>query len=399
MPPAGAQEKTRTSFRILGALSLCHLLNDMMQSLLPAIYPMLKLSLGLSFGQIGLITLVNQVTASLLQPIVGHYNDRRSYPYALSAGMAFSFAGMLLLAMEGSFRGVVAAAALIGIGSAIFHPESSRIARLASGGRHGFAQSFFQVGGNAGSSLGPLLVALFVLSRGQKSIAWFSLAGIVGMLLLWRVGKWFQRSPSAASVAHHDAARRVPLSRRTVTALAMLMMLIFSKYVYLVSFGSYYTFYLITRFQVTMRSAQIHLFLFLAAVTAGTIIGGPVGDRFGRRRVILWSILGVLPFTVALPHATLFWTRILSMVIGLILASAFSAIVVYAQELVPGRVGMISGFFFGVAFGVAGIGAAVLGKAADAAGIVAVYRFCAYLPAIGVLGLFLPTIGEDRAAA
>jgi FSR family fosmidomycin resistance protein-like MFS transporter len=399
MPPAGAPADTRTSFRILGALSLCHLLNDMMQSLLPAIYPMLKLSLGLSFGQIGLITLTNQVTASLLQPMVGHYNDRRSYPYALAFGMAFSFAGMLLLAFEGSYAGVIAAAALVGIGSAVFHPESSRMARLASGGRHGFAQSFFQVGGNAGSSLGPLLVAFFVLQRGQRSIAWFSLAALAGMAFLWRVGDWFRQNPAAASAAHRDVARRVPLSRRTVVALLMLMMLIFSKYVYLASLGSYYTFYLITRFNVSIRSAQIHLFLFLAAVTAGTLIGGPVGDRFGRRRVILWSILGVLPFTLALPYASLFWTRILSIVIGVILASAFSAIVVYAQELVPGRVGMISGFFFGVAFGVAGIGAAVLGKAADAVGIVAVYKFCAYLPAIGVLGLFLPGIGEDRAAS
>jgi FSR family fosmidomycin resistance protein-like MFS transporter len=399
MPPAGARADARTSFRILGALSLCHLLNDMMQSLLPAIYPMLKLSLGLSFGQIGLITLTNQVTASLLQPMVGHYNDRRSYPYALSLGMAFSFAGMLLLAMEGSYRGVVMAAALVGIGSAVFHPESSRMARLASGGRHGFAQSFFQVGGNAGSSLGPLLVAFFVLQRGRISIAWFSLAALVGMALLWRVGDWFRQHRSAASVAHRDVARRVPLSRRTAIALAMLMMLIFSKYVYLASFSSYYTFYLITRFHLSIRSAQIHLFLFLAAVTAGTLIGGPVGDRFGRRRVILWSILGVLPFTLALPYASLVWTRILSIVIGLILASAFSAIVVYAQELVPGRVGMISGFFFGVAFGAAGIGAAVLGKVADAVGIVSVYQYCAYLPAIGVLGLFLPTIGEDRAAS
>jgi len=399
MPPAGATTSTRTSFRILGALSLCHLLNDMMQSLLPAIYPMLKLNLGLSFSQIGLITLTNQVTASLLQPIVGHYNDRRSYPYALSMGMAFSFAGMLLLAMESNYRGVVVAAALVGIGSAVFHPESSRMARLASGGRHGFAQSFFQVGGNAGSSLGPLLVAFFVLQHGQSSIAWFSIAALVGMALLWRVGDWFRQHPSAAAAAHREVPGRVHLSWRTMVALVMLMMLIFSKYVYLASLGSYYTFYLITRFHVSMRSAQVHLFLFLAAVTAGTLIGGPVGDRFGRRRVILWSILGVLPFTLVLPYATLFWTRILSIVIGVILASAFSAIVVYAQELVPGRVGMISGLFFGLAFGAAGIGAAVLGRMADAMGIVGVYKLCAYLPVIGVLGLFLPTIGEDRAVS
>jgi FSR family fosmidomycin resistance protein-like MFS transporter len=312
--------------------------------------------------------------------------------------MTFSFGGLLLLAFERSFQGVLVAAALVGIGSAVFHPESSRMARLASGGRHGFAQSFFQVGGNAGSSLGPLLVAFFVLQHGQISLAWFSIAALVGMAFLWRVGDWFRRHPAAATTARRETALRVPLSRRTLMALVILMLLIFSKYVYLVSLGSYYTFYLITRFQVSMKSAQVHLFLFLAAVAAGTIIGGPVGDRFGRRRVILWSILGVLPFTLALPYASLAWTRALSIVIGIILASAFSAIVVYAQELVPGRVGMISGLFFGLAFGAAGIGAAVLGKVADGIGIVNVYRLCAYLPAIGALGLFLPKLGEDRPA-
>src|SRR5436190_13412485 len=351
MPPAGVSSDTRTSFRILGALSFCHLLNDLMQSLLPAIYPMLKLNLGLSFSQIGLITLTNQVTASLLQPMVGHYNDRRSYPYALSVGMAFSFAGILLLAFEGSFRGVLAAAALVGFGSAVFHPESSRIARLASGGRHGFAQSFFQFGGNIGSSLGPLAVAYFVLPRGRLSIAWFSVIALGGIGCLWYVGAWYRHHVIANERSRKEVAASPVASRDVRIAMAILLALIFSKYVYLASFGSYYVFYLISRFGLSVRSAQLHLFLFLAAVAAGTIVGGPIGDRFGRRSVILGSILGVLPFTLVLPHANLAWTRILSVVIGFVLASAFSAIVVYAQELLPGRVGMVAGLFFGVAFG------------------------------------------------
>jgi FSR family fosmidomycin resistance protein-like MFS transporter len=381
---------TRTSLSILGTLSFCHLLNDMMQSLLPAIYPILKVTLGLTFGQIGLITLTNQVTASLLQPIVGHYTDRRPFPYSLSLGMAFTLIGMLLLSMQGTFHAVLVAAALVGLGSAVFHPESSRIARLASGGRHGFAQSLFQVGGNAGSSLGPLLAAFFVLPRGQASLAWFSLTALLGMLFLWRVGGWYRNNARPANPQPRPAGTGAASSRHTGTAIAILLMLIFSKYVYLSSLTSYYTFYLITRFHVSVQTAQLHLFLFLGAIAAGTMIGGPVGDRIGRRRVILWSILGVLPFTLALPYVTLFWTRLLSIVIGVILASAFSAIVVYAQELVPGRVGMISGLFFGVAFGVAGIGAAVLGKVADVAGIVTVYHICAFLPAIGVLAFWLP---------
>ena len=386
------------SARILASLSFCHLLNDLMQSLLPSIYPMLKQSFGLSFRQIGLITLVSQITASLLQPVIGTYTDRRPQPYSLAAGMSFTLVGMMLLGFGPSFAALLAAAALIGLGSAVFHPESSRIARLASGGRHGFAQAFFQVGGNIGSAVGPLLAAFLVLPYGRRSIAWFSLVALLGILFLWNVGTWYKRTglftPGSATVP----IERTALSRRQIrVALALLVGLIFSKYIYLASFGSYYTFYLISRFNLSVQSAQIHLFLFLGAVAAGTIFGGPIGDRFGRRRVILWSILGVLPFSLALPYVDLFWTRVLSIAIGLILASAFSAIIVYAQELVPGRVGTISGLFFGFAFGVAGVGAAALGELADRTSISTVYLVCSYLPAIGILGFWLPKI-ELRAS-
>ncbi|HUP39070.1 MAG TPA: MFS transporter, partial [Vicinamibacterales bacterium] len=358
-----------------------------------SIYPMLKQSFGLSFRQIGLITLVSQITASLLQPAIGVYTDRRPQPYSLAAGMSFTLIGMLLLGFGPTFAAVLVAAALIGLGSAVFHPESSRIARLASGGRHGFAQAFFQVGGNVGSAIGPLLAAFFVLPFGRPSIAWFSLLALLGILFLWNVGNWYKQTGVLNPAAGGGAGARAPLARReTQTALALLICLIFSKYIYLASFGSYYTFYLISRFNLSVRSAQIHLFLFLGAVAAGTIVGGPIGDRFGRRRVILWSILGVLPFSLALPYVDLFWTRALSIVIGLILASAFSAIIVYAQELVPGRVGTISGLFFGFAFGIAGVGAAVLGELADRTNISTVYLVCSYLPAIGILGFWLPKI-------
>jgi FSR family fosmidomycin resistance protein-like MFS transporter len=385
------------SARILASLSFCHLLNDMMQSLLPSIYPMLKQTFGLSFRQIGLVTLVSQITASLLQPAIGLYTDRRPQPYSLAVGMAFTLVGMMLLGFGPSFTAVLAAAALIGLGSAVFHPESSRIARLASGGRHGFAQAFFQVGGNAGSAAGPLLAAFLVLPYGQRSIAWFSLAALVGIFFLWNVGNWYKQTG-----VFNNAAGVVPVARTSLTkrqtrvALGLLLGLLFSKYIYLASFGTYYTFYLINRFNLSVRGAQIHLFLFLGAVAAGTIVGGPIGDRFGRRRVILWSILGVLPFSLALPYVDLFWTRLLSVLIGLILASAFSAIIVYAQELVPGRVGTISGLFFGFAFGIAGVGAAVLGELADRTSITTVYFVCSYLPAIGVLGFWLPRVGGRR---
>ena len=385
----------RTAFAILAAISFCHLLNDMMQSLLPAIYPMLKSNFGLDFGQIGLITLTYQLTASLLQPVIGHYTDQRPQAYSLAAGMAFTLLGLLLLAMAGGFGGILLSAGFVGIGSSVFHPESSRVARMASGGRHGFAQSFFQVGGNAGSSLGPLLAAFVVVPRGQASVAWFSLAALLGILVLWNVGRWYGRrqAPAATSVRTPPAERRTALSPRQVRiALAVLLALIFSKYFYLASLVSYYTFYLISKFHLSVQSAQIYLFVFLGAVAAGTIIGGPIGDRVGRKYVIWCSILGVLPFTLALPYANLFWTGVVSVVIGLILASAFSAILVYAQELVPGRVGMISGLFFGFAFGMAGVGAAVLGELADHTDINFVYQVCSFLPAMGLLAAFLPNL-------
>jgi MFS transporter, FSR family, fosmidomycin resistance protein len=388
-----------TVVSILTAISVCHLLNDMMQSLLPAIYPILKDALHLDFGQIGLITLTNQVTASLLQPVIGYYTDRRPKPYSLAIGMGFTLVGLALLSIAGHFAALLVAAALIGVGSAIFHPESSRIARLASGGRHGFAQALFQVGGNTGSAIGPLLAAFIVLPRGQWSIAWFSLAALVAIGLLWNVGRWYKQTQGVRARPEATTVWHPALSRRQISiVMAILLALIFSKYVYLVSLSSYYTFYLMAKFQVSVRSAQIHLFIFLGAVAAGTIIGGPIGDRIGRRVVILGSILGVLPFTLALPYADLFWTRILSVVIGVILASAFSAIVVYAQELAPGRVGLIAGLFFGLAFGIGGLGAAALGALADRTSLVFVYHVCAYLPAIGILALLLPDLDALRAS-
>lgn len=386
------------AFRVLGALSLCHLLNDMVQSLLPSIYPILKSSLSLDFSHIGLITLVNQLTASLLQPVVGYYTDRRPQPQSLALGMTFTLSGLVLLAWAGHFGTVLAAAALIGIGSSIFHPESSRIARLASGGQHGLAQSVFQVGGNAGSAIGPLLAAFIVLPRGQRSLSWFSIVPIVAILVLWRIGGWYgRRSRSTAAAGHADHTPHHHLTPAQVTrALAVLLVLVFSKYIYLASLSTYYTFYLIETFHVSVRSAQLHLFVFLGAVAAGTILGGPVGDRMGRKYVIWASILGVLPFSLALPHANLFLTGVLSAVIGLILASAFSAIIVYAQELVPGRIGMISGLFFGFAFGIGGVGAAALGAVADRTSVTFVYHLCAWLPALGLLTAFLPEVDPPR---
>ncbi len=384
----------KTAFNVLAAISFCHLVNDMLSSVLPAIYPMLKSSFQLDFAQVGLITLTYQMTASLLQPLVGLYTDQKPKPYSLSAGMGVSLIGVLVLAMARTFGGILAGAALVGIGSSVFHPESSRVARMASGGQHGLAQSLFQVGGNAGLALGPLLVAFIVLPRGQSSVAWFSLSALVGMILLANVGSWakeriskIKKSRGAQSVHHPGLS-----TKRVVFSIAVLMALLFSKYFYLASLQSYYTFYLIGKFQVSVRSAQIHLFVFLGAVAIGTIVGGPVGDRIGRKYVIWWSILGVLPFTLLLPYASLVWTDVLSVVIGLVLASAFSAIVVYAQELVPGRVGMISGMCFGFAFGVAGLGAALLGELADATSIAHVYRVCSYLPAMGLLAAFLPNM-------
>jgi MFS transporter, FSR family, fosmidomycin resistance protein len=388
----------RTMFRVLAAVSFCHVLNDMMQSLLSSIYPILKASFHLNFTQIGFITLTFQVTASLLQPVIGHYTDRRPMPYSLPIGMVFTLVGLLLLAVAPTFPLLLLAAALIGLGSAVFHPESSRVARMASGGKHGFAQSFFQVGGNTGSAIGPLLAVFIVLPHGQIGSAWFSIAALVGILVLIRVSRWYKARLShlqSKPDRQNEESSTLP-RKQVIAAIAVLVALVFSKYFYLASLTSYYTFYLITKFHVSVQSSQLHLFAFLAAVAAGTLIGGPIGDRVGRKSVIWCSILGVLPFTLVLPYANLFWTTVLSIIIGFVIASAFSAILVYAQELVPGRVGMISGLFFGFAFGMGGIGAAVLGKLADMTSIVFVYKVCAYLPAIGLLTGLLPTQKIDR---
>jgi FSR family fosmidomycin resistance protein-like MFS transporter len=361
-----------------------------MQSVLPAVYPLLKATYKLDFAQVGVITLANQLTASLLQPVVGSFTDARPKPFSLPIGMSFTLFGLLLLSVAPTYGVVLVAVALVGMGSSVFHPESSRVARLASGGRHGFAQSLFQVGGNLGSAMGPLLAAFFVLPRGQGSIAWFAVVALVGIAILSRVGVWYKahlikqaKAPPTVRPSHVTPAR-------VKTSLVVLVMLVFSKNVYLASLTSYYTFYLIHRFGVSVQSAQVHLFVLLGAVAAGTFIGGPVGDRIGRKAVIWVSILGVLPFSLALPYVSLGWTEVLTVVIGLILASAFSAIVVFAQELVPGRVGTVSGFFFGFAFGAGGIGAALLGRLADATSIEFVYKVCAFLPAMGLLTVFLP---------
>ncbi|WP_457302678.1 MFS transporter, partial [Phyllobacterium sp. P5_D12] len=351
---------------------------------------------GLNFKQIGFLTLTFQVTASLLQPIVGTYTDKRPMPYSLPVGMAFSLVGLGLLSIATHYVMLLAGAAFIGIGSSIFHPESSRVARLASGGRHGLAQSFFQVGGNFGTALGPLLAAFIVLPRGQQSIAWFSAAALIGMIILYQVGNWYQRYRIAN--ANKPAASRVlKLPRKKViTSLLILTLLVFTKNIYLASISSYYTFYVIHKFGISVQQSQMMLFLFLGAAAVGTILGGPIGDKIGTKAVIWFSILGVLPFTLMMPYANLFWTGVLTVFIGFILSSAFPAIVVFAQELVPGRVGMIAGIFFGFAFGMAGIAAAVLGFVADAKGIDYVYMICSYLPFLGLLTIFLPSMREVR---
>ena len=385
---------SKTAYTILAAISVCHLLNDMMQSLLPAIYPILKRNYGLDFGQIGLLTFTFQFTASLLQPAIGLYIDRHPKPYSLAIGMGCTLVGLLLLAFAHDFSMLLLAAALIGTGSSVFHPESSRVARMAAGGRHGLAQSLFQVGGNLGSAIGPLLAAFIVLQRGQASVAWFSLAAMLGIFLLVNVGHWYKThglariKPRGASSGGHIVLPRA----KVVMAIAVLVALIFSKFFYMASMTSYYTFYLIDSFGVSVQSAQLHLFVFLGAVAIGTIAGGAIGDRIGRKAVIWMSILGVLPFSLLLPHANLLWTGVLSVPIGIILASAFPAIVVYAQELMPSRVGAVAGLFFGFAFGLGGIGAAVLGQLADATSIAFVFQLCAFLPAIGLLAGLLPHI-------
>ena len=387
---------------VLLALSLSHLLNDTVQSLLPAIYPVLKESFRLNFTQVGLITFTFQGTASLLQPFIGYHTDRHPKPYSLAFGMGVSLVGLVLLSSAASFPMIILAAALVGAGSAIFHPEASRVARLASGGRHGFAQSVFQVGGNLGSSFGPLLAALIIVPRGQRAILWFTLLAFAGILVLSWVGGWYARnlSRSTPRAGAKSARPHVQLSRgRVALAVGILLVLIFSKYFYLVSLSNYYTFYLIERFHTSVTMAQVYLFIFLFAVAAGTIIGGPVGDRIGRKRVIWGSILGVAPFSLALPHVGLAATVVLTVFIGTILASAFSAILVYAQELLPGKVGLVAGLFFGFAFGMGGIGSAVLGRLADHTSIGFVFEVCAYLPLIGLITGFLPDVEERRKPA
>ena len=396
-PHPGAPSANPTVLAILFAISFSHLLNDTIQSLIPAIYPLLKTSFHLSFVQVGFITLAFQMTASILQPFVGWYTDRRPRPYSLACGMGLTLGGLVLLSHATHYAMVVGAAALVGMGSSVFHPESSRVAHLASGGRHGFAQSLFQVGGNAGSSLGPLLAALIVVPHGQGSVLWFALIALLGIGILSGVGRWYGNHLSEARERPGSTTRTTrPLSSRVWFALAVLGMLIFSKYFYLASLTNYYTFYLIHKFHLSIQGAQFHLFLFLFAVALGTILGGPIGDRYGRKLVIWVSILGVAPFTLALPHANLFWTGVLTVIIGIILASAFSAILVYAQELVPGKVGMIAGLFFGLAFGMAGIGSAVLGELADRTSIEYVFQLCSFLPLIGLLTAFLPNVRGGR---
>jgi FSR family fosmidomycin resistance protein-like MFS transporter len=383
-------QPARTSFRVLGMISTAHMINDMMQSLLIAIYPILKGEFSLDFTQIGLISLTYQLTASLFQPLVGLYTDRKPVPYSLPVGMTFTLCGLVLLAYAPSFGLVLLAAALVGTGSSIFHPESSRVARMASGGQHGLAQSLFQVGGNTGSALGPLVAAAIIVPHGQNSVAWFAMVALVGIVLLMQVSKWYasHRGVAARGASKPPAAT---LSRRHVVgAVSVLLVLIFSKYFYIASIGSFYTFYLISKFGLTVQSAQMHLFLFLAASAAGTLIGGPVGDRIGRKPVIWGSILGVAPFALALPHVGLAWTTTFTILIGLILSSAFSAILVYAQELIPGKVGAVSGLFFGFAFGMGGLGAAALGILADATSIATVYQACAFLPLLGIVAILLP---------
>ncbi len=389
-----------TIIPVLGAVSLCHLLNDMMQALLPAVYPILRGEFALSFAQVGILTLVYQITASILQPLIGFYTDSRPQPYSLPFAMLASMVGLVTLAFAPSYAVLVAGAAMLGLGSSIFHPESSRIARLSSGGAHGLAQSVFQVGGNFGSALGPLAAAYIVLPRGQAGLARFAIAALGGVIIMTALSRWYRsnghaRRPAKRSVTRHPSV--TPSQIRL--AMAVLVVLLFSKYIYLASITNFYTFYLMHRFGLTTQSAQVCQFVFFAAVATGTVIGGPVGDRIGRKKVIWASILGVLPFTLVLPYVGIEMTIALSVVIGVIISSAFPAIVVYAQELIPGRTGMISGVFFGLIFGVGGIGAAVLGTLADRSGIEFVYQLCSYLPLIGLLTGLLPNVESTARTA
>jgi FSR family fosmidomycin resistance protein-like MFS transporter len=385
-----APQSSPLVMRIIGAVALAHLINDLIQSVLPSIYPMLKANYGLTFTQVGLITLTFQLTASLLQPWVGYHTDRHPKPWLLPAGSICTLIGIVMMSMVGSFPLILLAAALIGIGSSTFHPEASRIARLASGGRFGLAQSTFQVGGNAGSAFGPLLAAAIIIPFGQANVAWFGLFAVFALFVLYRISRWYAHHLNLFKLKAGQAATHGLSKGRVTSALVVLGLLVFSKYFYMASLTSYFTFYLIEKFDLSVASSQLHLFLFLGAVAAGTFFGGPIGDKIGRKAVIWFSILGVAPFTLLMPHVDLFWTTVLSVVIGFILASAFSAIVVYAQELVPGNVGMIAGVFFGLMFGFGGIGAALLGHLADVHGIEYVYFLCSFLPLFGVLAIFLP---------
>lgn len=387
-----------TVYSILFTISFTHLLNDMMQSVIPAVYPLIKDQFRLSFTEIGLITLTFQLTASLLQPVVGFYTDKRPIPMSLAIGMGFSLVGLFLLSRAASFPMLLLSVALVGMGSSVFHPESSRVAQLASGGKKGLAQSIFQVGGNVGSAIGPLLAALIVIPYGMPSVSWISVAAMLGMVLLWYVGKWYQQHlylKKGKSVVHEHSRERLSKGK-IVAAIGILLLLIFSKYFYMASMTSYFTFFLIDKFQVTAQQSQLYLFAFLAAVATGTIVGGPLGDRFGRKVIIWFSILGAAPFTLLLPYVDLFWTVVLAMIIGTVIASAFSAILVYATDLVPGKVGTIAGLFFGLAFGMGGLGSAVLGNLADHTSIAFVFKVCAFLPLIGIVTGLLPNVEHKR---
>ncbi|MFC0182087.1 MFS transporter, FSR family, fosmidomycin resistance protein [Pseudarcicella hirudinis] len=387
----------KTIFPILFTISFTHLLNDMLQAVIPSVYPLLKNEFHLTFTQIGLITFTYQLTASILQPFVGFYTDKKPKPFSLAIGMGFTLLGLIFLSMALSYATILLAVSLVGIGSSIFHPESSRVSHLASGGKRGLAQSIFQLGGNAGSAIGPLLAAIIVIPYGQSNIIWFGLVAIAGILILSKIGFWYRKQLNLRAVGKQSAEEVKPMlsKNRVVFSLIILLLLIFSKYFYMASMTSYYTFYLIDKFHLSVQQSQVYLFIFLAAVAAGTLAGGPLGDRFGRKYIIWISILGVAPFTLALPYLNLFWTAAFSIMIGLIIASAFSAILVYAQELVPGKVGMISGLFFGLAFGMGGLGSAVLGKLVDQTSINYVFHLCAFLPLIGIITGFLPNI-ESR---
>jgi FSR family fosmidomycin resistance protein-like MFS transporter len=386
----------KTIFTILLSISFSHLLNDTIQSLIPSIYPVVKNSFHLNFSQIGIITLVFQLTASLFQPLVGLYTDRKPQPYSLAIGMVFTLSGLILLSQAKNYSLLLLSVAVIGTGSSIFHPEASKVAYMASGGRRGLAQSIFQVGGNLGGSLGPILAAMIIVPFGQKSILWFSVLALIAIVVLLNVGSWYTHHLNMRKKVT-EVTKGHGLSKAKVAwSVVILLVLIFSKYFYLASITSYFTFYLMHKFNVSIQSSQLHLFLFLFAVATGTLLGGPIGDRVGRKYVIWFSILGVAPFTLLLPYASLFWTTVLSIMIGLILASAFSAILVYAQELIPGKIGMISGLFFGFAFGMGGLGSALLGMLADKTSIDYVYHVCSFLPLIGMLTVFLPDIGTKR---